>query len=249
MGTSHMNNDIDTSSEEKGENTKKKEENEEEPIESQTLEKSIEDTEARKLWVEVLSGNRNLGNGMAIEFVTPKIINGEVEIEIDESDIENEVKFWDSTLAMYVLGGDLSMNIIKQFMMMMWNFVKPPDMYYNEEGYSILRFHSYHDKDAVLMKGPYTIRNVPMFLREWKPAFNLKNDMLRTLPIWVKLPQLPLHLWGVRSLSKISNSLGNPLVPHECTTNKFRILYVRILLEVDISQELAKETTIKDPEV
>lgn len=118
-GTSHLNNDIDTSREEKGKNSKEKEENKEEPIESQTLEKSIEVTEARKLWVEVLSGKRNLGNGTTIEFVTPKIVNGEIEIERDEFDIENEVKFWDSTLIMYVLGGDLSMNIVKQFMMKM----------------------------------------------------------------------------------------------------------------------------------
>lgn len=88
-----------------------------------------------------------------------------------------------------------------------------------------------------------------MFLREWKPALNLKNDILWTLPIWVKLPQLPLHLWGATSLSKISNSLGNPLATDECTTNKFRISYVRILLEVDIAQELAMETTIKDSKV
>jgi hypothetical protein len=62
------------------------------------------------------------------------------------------------------------------------------------------------------MNGPYTIRNMPMLLREWKPNFNLKNDMLRTIPIWVKLPQLPLYLWGVKSLSKIGSALGNPLL-------------------------------------
>lgn len=43
----------------------------------------------------------------------PKRVIGEVEIEIDNEDIESEVKFWDSTLIMYVLGGDWSMNIVK----------------------------------------------------------------------------------------------------------------------------------------
>jgi hypothetical protein len=87
-----------------------------------------------------------------------------------------------------------------------------------------------------------------MLLREWKPNFNLKNDMLRTIPIWVKLPQLPLYLWGVKSLSKIGSALGIPLVTDECTANKFRISYARLLVEVDITKELPKEITITDSE-
>ncbi|KAK2420095.1 hypothetical protein QL285_030882 [Trifolium repens] len=201
-----------------------------------------------KLWVDVLSGNRNPANGLAMEFVAPKRVNGEVEVEIEEDDIVSEVKFWETSLIMYVLGGDLSMSAVKQFMSKNWNFVKLPDMFYNEEGYFLLRFHSLTDKDAVVMKGPYTIRNMPMLLRDWKPDFSLKRDMLRTLPIWVKLPQLPLYLWGVRSLSKIGSAIGNPLVTDECTANKFRVSYARILVEMDVTQELPQEITIKDSE-
>ncbi|CAJ2662985.1 unnamed protein product [Trifolium pratense] len=200
----------------------------------------------KKLWVDVLSGNRNPANGLAMEYVAPTRVNGEVEVEIDAADIASEVKFWETSLIMYVLGGDLSMTAVKQFMTKFWNFAKLPDMFYNEEGYFILRFHSFQDKDDVLMKGPYTIRNMPMILRDWKPDFSLKRDMLRTLPIWVKLPQLPLHLWGVRSLSKIGSAIGNPIVTDECTANKFRVSYARILVEMDVTQELPTDITIKD---
>lgn len=91
---------------------------------------------------------------------------------------------------MYVLEGDFNMNVVKQLIIKMWNFVKLWDMYYNEEGYFILLFHSYDDRDVVLMKGPYTIRNMPMLLREWNPYFNLQNNMRRMILISVKLPQL-----------------------------------------------------------
>lgn len=158
-------------------NTDKREEIEEDNTESPTLESP------KKLWVEILSGNHNLVNEMTIEFLTPKIFNGEIEIKIKESDMKNEAKFWDTTLIMYILGGELSMNDVKQFMTNMWNFMKFSGMFYNEEGYFIICFHSYFDMYALLMKGAYTIRNMSMLLREWKPDFNLKNDMLRTLPI------------------------------------------------------------------
>jgi hypothetical protein len=79
-------------------------------------------------------------------------------VDIEDADVESEVKFWASSLIMYVLGGDLSMGAVKQFMIRHWNFVKLPDMFYNDEGCFILRFHSFKDKDDVLMQGPYTIR-------------------------------------------------------------------------------------------
>ncbi|XP_058775924.1 uncharacterized protein LOC131650225 [Vicia villosa] len=87
-----------------------------------------------------------------------------------------------------------------------------------------------------------------MLLRDWKPDFNLQRDMLRTIPIWVKLPHLPLYLWGKRSLSKIGSALGTPLVTDECTANRLRVSYARILVEIDITQAPVTEITIRDTE-
>lgn len=86
---------------------------------------------------------------MAIEFIAPKVVDGVAEVVIEEEDIMNEVKLWDTTLIMHVLGGNLSMHIVKQFMMKQWNFAKLPDMYYNNEEYFVVRFHLYQDRDAV----------------------------------------------------------------------------------------------------
>lgn len=138
------------------------------------------------------------------------------------------------------------MNFVKQFMVKTWNFIQLPNLFYNDECYFILRFKSFEDKDTILMNMPYTIRSMPIMLMEWMSEFNLKQVLLCILPIWVKLPQLPLHLWGSKSLTKIGSTLGTPLVTNECTANKFRVSYVRILVEVDVTQDLIKEVTIKD---
>ncbi|XP_006598642.1 uncharacterized protein [Glycine max] len=66
------------------------------------------------------------------------------------------------------------------------------------------------------------------------------------MPIWVKLPQLPLCLWGLKSLNKIGSAIGNPLMTDECTTQKLRVSYARILVEVDTTQKLVEEITISD---
>ncbi|CAK8530762.1 unnamed protein product [Lathyrus sativus] len=38
----------------------------------------------RKLWVDIINDNRNPAKGMAIEYVAPKVINGVIEIEIEQ---------------------------------------------------------------------------------------------------------------------------------------------------------------------
>ncbi|CAI8584605.1 unnamed protein product [Vicia faba] len=60
------------------------------------------------------------------------------------------------------------------------------------------------------------------------------------------LLHLPLYLWGDKSLNKIGNTLGNPIVTDECTTNRLRVSYARILVEMNITKELPKVITIRD---
>lgn len=73
-------------------------------------------------------------NGMNLEFIAPIVVNGEVVVEIDQADIESKIRYWDSALVMYVLGDDLSMHMVKQFMERNWNIIKLPDLLYHDEG-------------------------------------------------------------------------------------------------------------------
>ncbi|XP_058757171.1 uncharacterized protein LOC131630409 [Vicia villosa] len=212
----------------------------------EVLKSEKSEQEPRRLWVDVISDNRNPAKGRPMAYVAPTVINGEIEVEICEDDVASELIFWENALILYVLGEDMSMHAIKNFMQKTWNFIQLPDLFYHDEGYFILRFKNSDDMDAVLMKGPYSIRGKPVLIKEWNPEFNLKKDLLRIIPIWVKLPKLPLQLWGASSLNKIGSAIGSPLVTDECTTHKLRVSYARILVEVDITKKLPDEIFIKD---
>ncbi|XP_058763382.1 uncharacterized protein LOC131636806 [Vicia villosa] len=228
-----------------GENSGTKKLDESRPVVTETL---TGEEQSRKLWVDVISNNRKPGNGLTLDFVAPKVVNGGIVVEIEQSDIESEVRYWDCALIMYVLGGELSMNMVKQFMMKNWNTVQLPDLLYHDDGYFLLKFKTHKEKEEILMNGPYMIKNMPMILRDWKPNFSMKTDMLRTIPLWVKLPQLPLEYWGVNSLTKIGSAIGRPVVTDECTAHKLRVSYARILVEIDATQEVPREIMIKNTE-
>ncbi|CAI8600549.1 unnamed protein product [Vicia faba] len=69
-----------------------------------------------KPWVVVIQGNRDLNRGMSVEFVATKVVNGEVEVTIEELDVEDELHYWEPALILFALGKALSMNAVKKFM-------------------------------------------------------------------------------------------------------------------------------------
>lgn len=97
-----------------------------------------------------------------------------------------------------------------------------------------------------MTSGPYFIYGKPLFIRYWTPDFEIKEDLLRILPLWVTFPNLPLHLWGEKCLSKIASTVGKPIATNECTAKKLRISYARVLIEVDVTQKPRETVCIKD---
>ncbi|XP_058722959.1 uncharacterized protein LOC131594767 [Vicia villosa] len=138
------------------------------------------------------------------------------------------------------------MHAVKNFMEKTWNFVALLELYFNEAGYFIVRFRTWEDLNKVMEQGPYFIFGKPIFLKYWSVDFEIKADLLRVLPLWITLPNLPLYLWGERSISKISSAIGNPITTDECTARKLRISYARVLVEVDITKPVKQSITIRD---
>nr|XP_016463926.1 PREDICTED: uncharacterized protein LOC107786925 [Nicotiana tabacum] len=129
----------------------------------------------------------------------------------------------------------------------MWNFTATPDLYLHEEGYYVVRFHDVKDINEILFSGPYIIRNRPIILKPWTPAFDFSQEFMTEIPLWVKFLKLPMSCWECGSLGRIASALGKPLFANECTTKQTRISYARMLIEVNVSKPLPEKITVMDP--
>ena len=76
--------------------------------------------------------------------------------------------------------------------------------------------------------------------------FDLHKEILKVVPIWVKLPNLPLNYWSDNSLSRIWSVLGVPVYANECTTKVLRESYARILVEMDVTKDITHEIQVED---
>lgn len=101
-------------------------------------------------------------------------------------------------------------------------------------------------KNEVVYLGPHTINNRPVILKSWSADFNFYDEVLKTIPLWVNFPNLPLNCWGRVALRRIASGRGCPIYADECTTSTKRISFARVLIEMDITKELPRGIRVQD---
>lgn len=65
--------------------------------------------------------------------------------------------------------------------------------------------------------------------QKWTPNFDFDKEVLNVIPIWVKLPNMPLNCYSENSHSIIASLLEVPLYADECTAKVLRVSFSRIL--------------------
>ncbi|GAV80384.1 DUF4283 domain-containing protein/zf-CCHC_4 domain-containing protein, partial [Cephalotus follicularis] len=69
-------------------------------------------------------------------------------------------------------------------------------------------------------------------LRKWNKGMSLKLEECNSIPVWVKLSNVPVHLWTKLGLSYIASVLGRPLYMDTTTTNRQALAFARICVEM-----------------
>jgi len=81
-----------------------------------------------------------------------------------------------------------------------------------------------------------------LYLNKWMPDFDPSVDVPTAIPVWVRLPNLPVHCWNWESLKHIGNTLGK-FIDRE--NNKDQYDYARICIEFDLEVGLPEAIKIR----
>lgn len=74
-------------------------------------------------------------------------------------------------------------------------------------GRFLFNFTSEDDLNLVLSKGPFHYNYCMFVLVRWEPVIH--DDYPWTIPFWVVLSGIPLHLWNLNNLKSIGGRLGH----------------------------------------
>ncbi|KAK1315251.1 hypothetical protein QJS10_CPA06g01202 [Acorus calamus] len=78
-------------------------------------------------------------------------------------------------------------------------------------GYVIAKFSDEDDLLNAMEGGPWLMAGRPIVPRRWNRGMRLGIERLETIPLWIRFPALPLHMWGTRLISKLVSAVGKPL--------------------------------------
>ena len=73
-------------------------------------------------------------------------------------------------------------------------------------------------------------------MEPWYPSFDPTITSITSDPIWVRLPNLPLHLWNFTTFTSIGNTLGKYYCISPNTFECFKATFDRICVQMDLSQ-------------
>eukprot|EP00253_Pinus_taeda_P007342 PITA_07342 len=91
--------------------------------------------------------------------------------------------------------------------------------YFVGKGYFVFVFESSEDRNLIFRNGPYFMGPQGLYLNQWNPDFDPSQDVPSAVPVWVRLPHLPLHCWNQKSFQTIGNALGKYIdqaLPFKC---------------------------------
>lgn len=100
-------------------------------------------------------------------------------------------------------------------------------------------------KSEVFEEGPWFWERPRHFITPWFPEFDSNTLSTTRMPVWVCLPNLPLHFWNLSILENIGNTLGRDLKTYIERATVGLFTYAHIYVEIDLSKGLLDKIIFK----
>ncbi|XP_062117454.1 uncharacterized protein LOC133831238 [Humulus lupulus] len=113
-------------------------------------------------------------------------------------------------------------------------------------GIFIIRFQNMEQRDKVLQGGYIFFDRKPVVMKPWNPIDDFSKDEITSVPTWIQLKGLDIKYWGGKSLFKIVGQIGTPLQVDNITKHRDRLMYPRVLIEVNFAQDFPVSISFMD---
>ncbi|XP_062089269.1 uncharacterized protein LOC133795830 [Humulus lupulus] len=103
-------------------------------------------------------------------------------------------------------------------------------------GLTIVKFNDEATRDFVLENGIVQFDKKPVIVRPWTQDLDTIR-LVRSVPLWIRLPNLGLQYWGKKCLSALVSIIGKPIMVDKFTKDRSMIRYARVLVEMEITDD------------
>ncbi|KAL2901408.1 hypothetical protein RDABS01_026490 [Bienertia sinuspersici] len=138
----------------------------------------------------------------------------------------------------FVLGANPPLPVMSGFCNRIWGKKGLDKVSMVGRGLFLVRFNTLEQCHKALTGDPQFFDYKPLIMKQWSPDIELHKENVKTVPMWIRMPNLDLKYWGQGCLHKLGDIIGTTLKVDNVTMNKDRLSYARILVEVELDKEL-----------
>ncbi|KAI0524922.1 hypothetical protein KFK09_004312 [Dendrobium nobile] len=175
----------------------------------------------------------------SLAFVPPS-----TKVPFSADELALGVPDWGSSLVGYSIGPRPTYLSLLNAVKRAWNPKGSVELLSLNDGFFLFKFSAPEDYQTAWAGGPWFFFGRPFILQQWSPKFKPKRDEFSSIPIWIKIVDLPLAVWNPNGISKIASFIGRPLAVDALTARKTRLTYARVCVLVSGNSPLPEEIPV-----
>lgn len=192
-------------------------------------------------WADITTGNCSYGNGMSLEYFKSRM-----EVKITDDEWEEGAKLWKFAAVAKIINARPAYAKVLKWVAVNWKS-NAPKVSQLKPGLFLFEFNSEEQRLDAMMKNWTFYHKFPVVFKPWNIDDPFDSASTDTTPVWIQLPGLPAMLWPTRNLGKVASFVGKPLATDRMTAQRTKLVYARVLVDVNPSGILPKEILIGGP--
>ncbi|XP_020693470.2 uncharacterized protein LOC110107536 [Dendrobium catenatum] len=105
-------------------------------------------------------------------------------------------------------------------------------------GWVLCVFDEKNALDFVLSSGPWYVKNNIIGMDKWSSTFSPSSLKLLTSPVWIRLPNLPLHCWDEINICRIASMVGKSCMIDGNSFQWNRREFARVCVRINLDTKL-----------
>lgn len=97
----------------------------------------------------------------------------------------------------------------------------------------------------ILRRGMWNVAEIPMVVSKWSPVVEESQSVIKSLPIWVLLKNVPRKMFSWDGIGFLASPVGDPKRLHPDTVECKSFEVAKVFVEADLTRELPKSFRFK----
>lgn len=142
-----------------------------------------------------------------------------------------------------MLGKQIGYKVLCAKLRQLWDMrgVKVVDM---GCGFFLVQLASEEAYQEAILEGPWMLLGSYLQVQNWTSAFRVHHASPRTTALWIRVSELPLHLYPLEIITTIGEAVGKVIRVDYNTSGMQRGKFARLAVDIDLTQPLVSKFKI-----